>query len=207
MEGPVLQPFVFDAASPYAAGEHRGVDIGADAGHTVLAPAAGTVTFAGSVPSSGKSLTITTSAGYAVTLTHLGSIVAKQGAAIAEGDTVGTVGPTGDPEVSQPYVHLGLRVAADDQGYLDPLSLLPAAAQPAVPSAGSSPPSPAAPAPAASAPAPAVSAPVEPPAAPSCRAVGRTPPCRRAGRQLPRSASLSSPTPAVESRPDARARR
>ena len=122
VEGPVLQPFVFDAATPYAAGEHRGVDIGADAGHAVLAPAAGTVTFAGSVPSSGKSLTITTADGYAVTLTHLGSLAVKQGAAIAEGDAVGTVGPSGDPELSQPYVHLGVRVAADDQGYLDPLS-------------------------------------------------------------------------------------
>ena len=30
--GPVLQPFVFDPAHPYAAGEHRGIDIAADAG-------------------------------------------------------------------------------------------------------------------------------------------------------------------------------
>src|ERR1700691_4462118 len=39
VDGPVLQPFVFDSASPYAAGEHRGGDIGADAGRAVLAPA------------------------------------------------------------------------------------------------------------------------------------------------------------------------
>jgi hypothetical protein len=124
--GAVLQPFVFDPAHPYAAGQHRGVDIGGDPGATVLAPAAGTATYAGTVPSSGKSLTITTAGGYAVTLTHLGSITVARGAAIAEGAAVGTIGPSGDPEVPQPYVHLGVRTAAEAQGYLDPLTFLPA---------------------------------------------------------------------------------
>ena len=82
-DGPVLQPFVFDSSSPYGGGQHRGIDIGADAGRTVVAPAAGTVTFAGTVPSSGKSVTITTTGGFVVTLTHLGSIVAHQGAQIS----------------------------------------------------------------------------------------------------------------------------
>jgi hypothetical protein len=31
VQGPVLQPFAYDEAHPYAAGQHRGVDIGADA--------------------------------------------------------------------------------------------------------------------------------------------------------------------------------
>jgi hypothetical protein len=124
--GAILQPFLFDRAHPYAAGQHRGVDIGGDPGAPVLAPAAGTATYAGTVPSSGKSLTITTADGYAVTLTHLGSITVARGAAIAEGAAVGTIGPSGDPEVSQPYVHLGVRTAADPQGYLDPLAFLPA---------------------------------------------------------------------------------
>ena len=123
--GPVLQPYDFDPAHPYAAGQHRGIDIAGDAGATVLAPATGTVTFAGTVPSSGKSITIATSAGDAVTLTHLGSLLVAAGAAVAEGDGVGTIGPSGDPEVAQPYVHLGVRIAAEPQGYLDPLSVLP----------------------------------------------------------------------------------
>src|SRR2546428_8827313 len=72
--GPVLQQFVFDPARPYAAGQHRGIDIGAPPGAPVVAPAAGTVTFAGTVPTSGKSVTIATSDGYVVTLTHLGPI-------------------------------------------------------------------------------------------------------------------------------------
>ena len=128
MQGPVLQPFVYDEAHPYASGQHRGIDIGADAaGETVVAPAAGTVSFAGTVPTSGKSVTIETPDGYAVTLTHLGSIAVAKGATLVEGDTVGTIGPSGTPEVDGPYIHLGIRVAADPNGYVDPLGLLPAA--------------------------------------------------------------------------------
>ena len=83
--GAVLQPFVFDPAHPYAAGQHRGIDIGGDPGSSVLAPAAGTVTFAGSVPSSGRSVTIETADGYSVTLTHLGTVAVAKGDAVAEG--------------------------------------------------------------------------------------------------------------------------
>jgi Peptidase family M23 len=127
VQGPVLQPFVYDEAHPYAAGQHRGIDIGTDsAGETVMAPAAGRVSFAGTVPTNGKSVTIETADGYSVTLTHLGSIAVGKGATVAEQDAVGTVGPSGTPEVDAPYVHLGIRVTTDPNGYVDPLGLLPA---------------------------------------------------------------------------------
>jgi Peptidase family M23 len=129
VQGPVLQAFSYDEAHPYAAGQHRGIDIGADAaGQTVAAPATGTVSFAGTVPTSGKSVTIDTADGYAVTLTHLGTILVAKGAAVGEDDAIGTVGPSGTAEVDGPYVHLGIRVATDPNGYLDPLGLLPPAA-------------------------------------------------------------------------------
>jgi len=126
VQGPVLQPFSYDEAHPYAAGQHRGIDIGAAAaGETVVAPAPGTVSFAGTVPTSGKSVTIETPDGYAVTLTHLGSVAVVKGATVSERDAVGTIGPSGTPEVDGPYVHLGIRLAADANGYVDPLGLLP----------------------------------------------------------------------------------
>jgi murein DD-endopeptidase MepM/ murein hydrolase activator NlpD len=157
-DGPVLQPFVFDPAHPYAAGQHRGIDLGAEAGTVVVAPAPGTVSFAGTVPASGRSLTITTADGYAVTLTHLGSFSVAAGASVAEGDPVGTIGPSGEPELAQPYVHLGIRLAAAPEGYVDPLTLLPpkqAAGPPVSPAAAGLAPVPGRPAvPAASDPAP-----------------------------------------------------
>jgi hypothetical protein len=125
--GPVLAPFSYDETHPYDAGQHRGIDVGATAsGDPVVAPESGTVSFAGFVPTSGESLTIETADGYSVTLTHLGSIGVAKGAAVSEGDVVATVGPSGTPEQSVPYVHLGIRTTSDPLGYLDPIGLLPA---------------------------------------------------------------------------------
>jgi hypothetical protein len=144
VQGQVLRPFAFDEAHPYAAGQHRGVDIGADsAGETVVAPAAGTISFAGTVPTNGQSATIQTADGYSVTLTHLGSIGVAKGATVDEGDAIGTVGPSGTPEVDGPYVHLGIRVTADPNGYVDPLGLLPPAPAAAPDDTGSTPSQPA----------------------------------------------------------------
>ena len=131
VQGPVLQTFSFDPAHPYAAGQHRGIAIGGGDGAPVLAPASGIVSFAGTVPTNGKTLTIQTPSGLAVSLTHLGSIAVARNASVDEGAAVGTVGPSGTPEFDVPYVHLGIREAANDQGYLDPLAFLPVLAPPA----------------------------------------------------------------------------
>ena len=164
--GPVLQPFVFDPLHPYAGGQHRGIDVGEDAGAPVLAPVGGTISFAGSVPSSGKSVTIQTPDGLSVTLTHLGTIGVIRNAVVAEGGAVGTAGPSGTPEVAEPYLHLGVRITAQEQGYVDPLAFLPARVTlpPPVPE----PPAPVVAVPAAPAPAePAPSAVVEQTASPA----------------------------------------
>jgi len=164
VSGPVLQGFTFDPAHPYAGGQHRGVDVGADAaGLPVVAPASGVVSFAGTVPSSGKSVTIDTPDGLAVTLTHLGSLSVAKGNAVTEGAVVGTVGPSGTPEVAGPYLHLGIRTAADPEGYLDPLGFLPVVAPPvAAPTPAPAPEAPPAVAPPVSADPPAAAPPVEP---------------------------------------------
>jgi hypothetical protein len=141
VDGPVLRPFSF-GSDPYAAGQHRGIDIGAPSGTPVRAAAGGVVSFAGTVPNGGKTVTIQTSSGYAVTLVHLGSIRVLRGTTVEEGATVGTVGPSGVPDIPEPYVYLGIRVASDGQGYLDPLLFLPPRAEPpAAPESASDPPS------------------------------------------------------------------
>jgi peptidase M23-like protein len=123
-DGGVLAPFSFDPGNPYAAGQHRGIDVAGGSAAPVLAPAAGVVSFAGTVPGSGKSITIETADGWSVTLTHLGQLGVKKDAAVAEGDPVGVLadGSGGD----EPYVQLGIRRTADPQGYVDPLGFLPA---------------------------------------------------------------------------------
>lgn len=139
VQGPVLAPFSFDPAQPYAAGQHRGIDIGAGAaGDPVVAPASGAVSFAGSVPTSGKCVTIETPDGYSVTLTHLDSIAVAKGASVSEGAVVGTVGPSGTAEEMSPYVHLGIRQTAYANAYLDPVTLLPALPAPAQGASGGS---------------------------------------------------------------------
>ncbi len=122
--GAVLRPFgVGD--DPYAGGQHRGIDIGGKEGELVLAPRAGVVVFAGSMPRSGRSITIRTADGYSVTLVHLGSLGVSRNASVAEGDPVGTLGSSGDAEWAQPYLHLGVRLTSDPNGYVDPLRFLP----------------------------------------------------------------------------------
>ena len=61
--GPVLQGFTFDHAHPYAAGQHRGIDIGAALGRDGARTCVRRRSFAGTVPASGKSVTIETADG------------------------------------------------------------------------------------------------------------------------------------------------
>jgi murein DD-endopeptidase MepM/ murein hydrolase activator NlpD len=113
--GPVLQLFSVDD-NPYAGGQHRGVDIGAAAGEPVLAPRAGRIVFAGSMPTHGLSITIQTDDGYSVTLVHLGAIGVRKNAQVTEGDSIGTIGVSGEVEHPVPYVHLGVRLTPDPNG-------------------------------------------------------------------------------------------
>ena len=137
LHGDVLRPYSL-GPDPYAAGQHRGVDVGGAAGEPVRAPASGTVSFAGVVPGSGRTVTIQLE-GYAVSLTHLGEITVPKGAVVTEGDPVGLAGASGDAEWPTPYVHLGIRVSAAADGYLDPADAAPAAHCAAAPADGAEP--------------------------------------------------------------------
>src|SRR6478672_1625620 len=162
VKGPVLQKFTM-GDDPYAAGQHRGIDIGAPLGAAVSSAVSGKVSFAGTVPVSGKCVTVQTADGYSVTLTQLGSMSVQRGATVAEGDVLGTIGPSGVVEHDVPYVHLGVRHSEDPNGYVDPLLFLPLQSEPVAVS--STPPTATPPAtpPSASVPAPAAVAPTASP--------------------------------------------
>ena len=104
-----------------------------------------------SSPAAASTVTIATDDGYAVTLLQLGATSVERGSTLTEGTEVGVVGESSDAATLQPHVHLGVRIAADPNGYVDPLGLLPAR-QPAPA------PPPSLPEPPVAAPPPAVSA-------------------------------------------------
>ena len=121
--GEIIRGFDYGGGA-YTASGHRGIDIAGAAGAEVLAPAAGHVSFAGSLPSNGRAVSIRTADGWAVTLTQLGSVIVSVGDGVAEGETVGTIAAAGEP-AAIPHVQLGTRRADDPRGYVDPLTLLP----------------------------------------------------------------------------------
>src|SRR5437870_652644 len=115
-DGPVLRGYSV-GDNPYAAGQHRGIDVGIEAGSNVRAPAAGEVTFAGQVPTYELAVTIATADGYRASLTHLGPLLVRKGATVGEGQPIAEAGPTGEAEHDVPYVHLGIRVG-DSETYV-----------------------------------------------------------------------------------------
>lgn len=129
VDGPLLRPF---AVGPdrFAAGQHRGADLGAPAGARVRAACGGWVSFAGRVPRGGRTVSVRCGA-LVATYQHLGRVAVRRGQRLLPGGPVGTVGR---PRPS-PHVHLGARDAATG-AYVDPLTLLggaPPAGVPIVP--------------------------------------------------------------------------
>jgi len=111
---------------------HRGADVAAGEGERVLAPLAGKVTFAGSVPAAGggtmRAVTIETAQGL-ITLMPLARLDVTRGAELGEGDGVGVIAATGDASSGETHLHVGARRG---DLYVDPLGLIaPPVPQPA----------------------------------------------------------------------------
>jgi hypothetical protein len=124
IRGPIVTPYR-NGGDPYAAGQHRGIDIGAPAGSRVVAAVGGTVTFAGTVGSSGLTVAERTSDGhFDLSYLHLSSIAVHRGDVLAAGAAVGAVGTTGRRSVAAPHLHFGVRDAGTRDSYRDPLDFL-----------------------------------------------------------------------------------
>jgi murein DD-endopeptidase MepM/ murein hydrolase activator NlpD len=123
LRGPVVGPFDYSSAQPFAGGQHRGVDIAAPAGTTVRAACRGRVVFAGTAGSSGRTVSVRCGPLLATYL-HLRSVAVRAGRTVGAGDRLGEVGGSGQPRLRVPHLHLGARLAARRWGYVDPLALL-----------------------------------------------------------------------------------
>src|SRR3954451_8283009 len=92
VQGQVLTQF-HNGADPYAAGQHRGVDIAAPVGTSVLAATAGTVHYAGVVRSPGRTVSERAEDGrYVVSYLHLPALFVGRGEHVAAGTPLGAVG-------------------------------------------------------------------------------------------------------------------
>jgi hypothetical protein len=115
LRGEVRRPFAVNAARPYDAGQHRGVDLAARPGSVVRSACAGRVRFAGRIASSGGVVSVRCGA-LVATYLELGAVHAVRGRRVGAGAGLGVVGPAA-------HLHLGAREAHSGR-YVDPLTLL-----------------------------------------------------------------------------------
>jgi murein DD-endopeptidase MepM/ murein hydrolase activator NlpD len=117
VSGPVIRGFD-PPDSPYGAG-HRGIDIAVAVGTPILAPEAGSVSFAGRVGGE-LFVTIDHGGGLSSTYSWISAAAVRKGDVVARGQTIGATG-TGHPGASVPHLHFGVKL---DGEYVDPLELL-----------------------------------------------------------------------------------
>ncbi|MGD1904269.1 MAG: peptidoglycan DD-metalloendopeptidase family protein [Geitlerinemataceae cyanobacterium] len=105
---------------------HSGIDLVAAVGDRVVAAGDGTVAFAGERAPYGNLVVVNHANGRQTRYGHLGSIDVAVGETIRQGEAIGTVGQTGNPDVPLPHLHFELRsnsalgwIADDPQPYLD----------------------------------------------------------------------------------------
>lgn len=99
---------------------HEGIDIAAPVGEPILAPAAGSVRFAGRKAGGyGKVVEIDHGFGYITRFAHASKILVKTGQKVKRGQTIAEVGATG--LVSGPHLHYEVEV---DGKAVDPLDFI-----------------------------------------------------------------------------------
>src|SRR4051812_4777455 len=109
IRGPVITSYR-NSDDPYAAGQHRGIDIGAPVGARVVAATAGTVTFSGVVGSSGLVVSERTADGrFDLSYLHLSAVAGRPGQSLAGGGGVGAARTPGRRSRGGPHPHFRVR--------------------------------------------------------------------------------------------------
>lgn len=87
---------------------HRGMDISAPVGTMVFAPADGVVNFAGRESEYGRLICLDHGHGYSTMFGHLKDLLVKTGDKVRKGQTIGTVGMSGNS--TGPHLHYEVRI-------------------------------------------------------------------------------------------------
>ncbi|MDO9210121.1 MAG: M23 family metallopeptidase, partial [Deltaproteobacteria bacterium] len=87
---------------------HRGMDISAPSGTMVVAPADGVVNFAGRESEYGRLICLDHGHGYSTMFGHLKDLLVKTGDKVRKGQTIGTVGMSGNS--TGPHLHYEVRI-------------------------------------------------------------------------------------------------
>lgn len=109
----------FGARSSIRSSAHTGLDIAASKGTTIVAAAAGTVTFSGYKGSYGNLLVITHSNGVQTYYGHCSKLYVSAGTKVSQGQAIAAVGSTGNS--TGPHLHFEVRingVAYNPQNYV-----------------------------------------------------------------------------------------
>jgi peptidase M23-like protein len=122
VRGPVVEAFR-TGPDPFAAGQHRGIDIAAPIRTPVRSACSGRVTFAGFAATAGRTVSVACGRLTASYL-HLAAIAVRRGERLTAGGLVGAVGRSGRPRSAVAHLHFGVRRTGRRFAYVDPLSLL-----------------------------------------------------------------------------------
>ena len=109
----------FGAGSSIRRSSHTGLDIAAPTGTPIKAAASGTVTFSGYKGSFGNMIVISHGNGVQTYYAHCSRLNVAAGTQVSQGQTIGTVGSTGNS--TGPHLHLEVRVtgiAYNTQNYV-----------------------------------------------------------------------------------------
>lgn len=104
---------------------HMGIDLGADSGSMLFAPADGKVVFKGRKGGYGKAIIIDHGYGWQTKYAHLSEFMVKEGQTIHKGDLIGFIGSTGvstGPHLHFEIIYAGVQV--DPVKYFAQLEML-----------------------------------------------------------------------------------
>lgn len=98
---------------------HQGLDIVNEKGTAVVATAEGRITFAGSMPGSGKTIIVDHGFGYVTEYTHLDEILVQVGEPVKRGQQIATMGSSGPGKMSQLHYEVHLNgIPVDPSRYI-----------------------------------------------------------------------------------------